>query len=127
MTSTSRRLRTADADAPGREFEKLRSAFHLRLDRERTNLGNLAAALARADGGSALAFENLQFSAHRLHGAAAVFEAFEVADAASALEEASASASIANSDKSDLAVSTALRRLMDLLSRVITKQSVIRH
>jgi HPt (histidine-containing phosphotransfer) domain-containing protein len=122
MTLTSRRLRSAaQPGAPGSEFEKLRSAFHLRLGRERANLENLAAALTRADGGSALAFENLQFAAHRLHGAAAVFESFEVAEAASALEDASALASSGNAHKSDAAVSKALQNLIELLTRIVSK------
>jgi HPt (histidine-containing phosphotransfer) domain-containing protein len=126
MTLTSRHLRSAaEPSTPSREFEKLRSAFQLRLVRERANLENLAAALTRADGGSALAFEQLRFSAHRLHGAAAVFETFEVADAASALENASALAWSANADKSDVAVSTALRGLIDLLAQVIGERPVI--
>jgi len=119
MSSTSRHRHTAaDASAPSRQFEQLRDAFHLRLRRERANLEKLAAALTRADGGSALAFEKLRFSAHRLHGAAAVFEAFEVAEAASALEAASAAAWSTNADKSDVAVSTALQSLIDLLARI---------
>jgi HPt (histidine-containing phosphotransfer) domain-containing protein len=122
MTSISRRLHSAPGPgAPGREFEKLRGAFNVRLARDRDNLQSLEAALARADGGAALAFEKLQFSAHRLHGAAAVFETFEVAQAASALETAATSALSANADKSDVAVSTALQNLLEVLARIISE------
>jgi hypothetical protein len=122
MTSTSRHLRSGpDPGARGREFEKLRNAFNVRLASDRANLKTLEAALARADRGAALTFEKLQFSAHRIHGAAAVFETFEVASAASALEAAAASALFANADKSDLGVSKALQNLLEVLARVISE------
>ena len=80
---------------------------------------SLESALARAEGGATLTFEKLQFAAHRLHGAAAIFETFEVARAASVLEAAAASASSANADKSDGGVATTLQSLLDVLSRAI--------
>jgi HPt (histidine-containing phosphotransfer) domain-containing protein len=104
-------MRSASDD----RFEELREAFHIRLRSDRVRLTTLAAALARGEEDPARVFESIRLCAHRVRGAAAIFEASEVNVAANALEQAAGSASIGHADNSDAAVWTALETLVDLL------------
>lgn len=123
MKSTEYSPRTAPArSAPDERFEELREAFHIRLRSDRVRLTTLAAALARGKEDPARVFENIRLCAHRVRGAAAIFEASEVGVAANALEQAAGSASIGHADNSDPAVWTALETLVDLLGITGGKQ-----
>jgi HPt (histidine-containing phosphotransfer) domain-containing protein len=101
--------------APDDRFEELRDAFYVRLRADRVRLTTLAAALARAEGDPACIFDNIRLFAHRVRGAAAIFEASEIGTAAHGLEQAAGSASMVHADNSDASVWTALEILVDLL------------
>jgi len=109
------------AAAPDDPLETLRSAFHFRLRSDRLQLTTLAAALARADGDTACIHEDIRLFAHRLRGAAAIFEATDIGTAAHALEQAASCVLTAPVD--DSCVWTALRRLADRLAATSDKQA----
>jgi HPt (histidine-containing phosphotransfer) domain-containing protein len=98
--------------------ESLRRKFHRRLQSERTQLAALATALSQVGDEPSIAFEELRLCAHRMHGAAAVFEYLEVAAAAGSLERASEAASTAHAGNFDGPVWTALVSLLGLLDHV---------
>jgi hypothetical protein len=78
--------------SPDEEFEKLRQSFYERLRRERTLLAALTEALASANVDSALVLADIERFAHRLRGAALVFEFGGIGNAAKAVELAAAAA-----------------------------------
>ena len=98
--------------------ESLRRKFHRRLQSERMQLAVLATALSQVEDEPSSTFEDLRLCAHRMHGAAAVFEYLDVAAAAGSLERASESASTGHSGNFDLPVWTALVSLLGLLDHV---------
>jgi HPt (histidine-containing phosphotransfer) domain-containing protein len=98
--------------------ESLRRKFHRRLQSERVELAVLATALSQVGDEPSKAFENLRLCAHRMHGAAAVFEYLEVAAAAGSLERASEAASTAQAGNFDRPVWNALISLLGLLDHV---------
>jgi HPt (histidine-containing phosphotransfer) domain-containing protein len=117
MSSTEHRRQTnVSPDAPQDEFESLRHEFHARLQRERRQLTELAAALTRCDGDPSATFESLRRLAHRMHGTAAIFECSDVANAAEALERASGAAALTHADRSEPSVWSALVALVDMLA-----------
>ena len=117
MKSTKRRARTVPPPlAPDDPFEMLRDAFLVRLRSDRGRLTALSAALACAEGDPGCIFEELRQLAHRLRGAAAIFEAHEVGRAADALEQAACSASVAHADSPDTSLWAALEGLIDRLA-----------
>jgi HPt (histidine-containing phosphotransfer) domain-containing protein len=75
----------ADAD---QRFEMLRGLFQDRLRHDRVELRRLDSALTGGSGDSAGLFEEIQRVAHRIAGAAALFEEREVCAAAGSLEKA---------------------------------------
>jgi HPt (histidine-containing phosphotransfer) domain-containing protein len=97
------------------EFERIRVAFYARLRCDRMRLTTLASSLSRAQGHPAGVFEALQGLAHRIRGAAAIFEATQIASAAYALERAATTACDKRSDHSDEPVWLALAALIGLL------------
>jgi hypothetical protein len=97
-------------------FEELREAFHARLRHDRVRFTAFGAALARADEGPAPIFEEIGTLAHRLAGAALIFEDRDIGMAASALEEAADAAVKARVDNSDPFVWAALETLVDRLA-----------
>ncbi|HEV7610022.1 MAG TPA: Hpt domain-containing protein [Steroidobacteraceae bacterium] len=78
--------------SPDEEFAEVRLSFLARLSSERTKLAKLSNALASAALNPAPLFSDLEYFAHRLRGAAAVFEFPTLRDAAKALELAAGAA-----------------------------------
>jgi HPt (histidine-containing phosphotransfer) domain-containing protein len=76
----------------------------------------LSALLAREEGDARRTFEDIRQFAHRLCGAAAIFESPEIVAAAEALETAARSAHDAQSNHSDVDVWAALERLTQQLA-----------
>jgi hypothetical protein len=72
--------------SPEQEFAQLREQFHVRLQREAARLGQLMAALPGGNVNSVKVLEEIGMFAHRLRGAALVFEYRAIGDAAKALE-----------------------------------------
>jgi HPt (histidine-containing phosphotransfer) domain-containing protein len=119
--SLSGRARTPIALDDARE--SLRRKFHCRLQSERIQLAALATALSQVGDEPSSAFEELRLCAHRMHGAAAVFDYLEVAAAAGSLEQASEVASTAHAGNFDRPVWTALVSLLGLLDHVAPQPS----
>ena len=71
---------------PELTYEDVRQSFLLRLGSEQTRLTALAAALGSPTDAPAPAFGDLEGFAHRLRGAAAIFDFPELRDASRALE-----------------------------------------
>jgi HPt (histidine-containing phosphotransfer) domain-containing protein len=98
------------------ELEHYRAALHDRLRRDRVRLTTLSATLARAEQDAACSFEEIRAFAHRLGGAAAVFEADEITAAAHSLEQAANRALSTNAGHFDPPVWTALETLCEQLA-----------
>jgi HPt (histidine-containing phosphotransfer) domain-containing protein len=98
------------------EFDRIRATFYARLRCDRMRLTTLATSLSRVEGHPAGVFKALQGLAHRIRGAAAVFEASELAGAAYALEQAATAACDKRSDHTDGPVWSALEELVELLA-----------
>ena len=97
------------------EFERLRAAFYRRLYSDRVELAELGAQLARPDVDPIPIYYRVHVVGHRVRGAAALFEADEMAKAAITLELAALAATSPNAGKAAAAVRTALQGLMDFL------------
>jgi hypothetical protein len=102
--------------APSDDFEQIRDAFYARLRSDRVCLMDLGAVLARAEGDASGVFEDIRAFAHRMHGAAAIFEDAGVSIDACALEQAANLAAIAHVDNSDAHVWSALETLVARLA-----------
>jgi HPt (histidine-containing phosphotransfer) domain-containing protein len=98
------------------ELEHFRVALHDRLRRDRVRLTTLSATLARAEQDAACSFEEIRAFAHRLGGAAAVFDADEITAAAHTLEQAANRALSTNASHFDPPVWTALETLCEQLA-----------
>src|SRR5262245_56712146 len=98
-------------------FEELRRAYYSRLDRDRARLAALSAELAHAETDPSPVFDDIRMLAHRMGGAAAIFEAIEIGNAAIALEHAAIAAMDTRANNADASVWTALEDLVDMLSR----------
>jgi hypothetical protein len=98
------------------EFDRIRATFYARLRCDRMRLTTLATSLSRIEGHPAGVFKALQGLAHRIRGAAAVFEEPELGGAAYALEQATTAACDKRSDHSDGPVWSALEELIELLA-----------
>jgi HPt (histidine-containing phosphotransfer) domain-containing protein len=97
-------------------FEELRDIFHARLRNDQVRLTTLSALLAREEGDARRTFDDIRQFAHRLCGAAAIFEAPEIVAAAEALETAARTAYATQSNHSDVEVWGALERLTQQLA-----------
>jgi HPt (histidine-containing phosphotransfer) domain-containing protein len=104
------------SSAATEELEHIRVALHDRLRRDRVRLTTLSATLARAEQDAACSFEEIRAFAHRLGGAAAVFDADEISAAAHTLEQAANRALSANAGHFDPPVWTALETLCEQLA-----------
>jgi hypothetical protein len=94
------------------QFEKLRQRFHVRLRKERRQLGVLTEALGGASGACASIYSDIRAFAHRLRGAALVFGFQGVGDGAKAVELAAiAAARDTNSRRRDPSVVSAMQEL----------------
>jgi HPt (histidine-containing phosphotransfer) domain-containing protein len=109
--------RASPAAANDSRFEELRSAYYARLSRDRSRLATLSAQLAHAESDAMPVFEDIRMLAHRMGGAAAIFDAIEIGNAAITLEQATIVAMDARADNADPAVWAALESLVDLLMR----------
>ena len=97
-------------------YEDVRLAFLVRLHSEETRLAALRDALASAQGDRVSAFIDLEYFAHRLRGAAAVFGLPEIRDAAKNLELSSAVAAMSNPALGEPLVQDTIRTLAARLS-----------
>ena len=105
MGSIRHRPRTPPlATKPVAHAGNLTDLFLTRLQSERVHFVTLSAALARAEECPGRIFDDLNFRAHRLKGAAATFGFSELADAAGALERACFSAASSHAAHSDNSV-----------------------
>jgi HPt (histidine-containing phosphotransfer) domain-containing protein len=97
-------------------LEVVRQSFYARLHDEKARLSVLVTALESCEAESVTGFQQLETFAHRLRGAAAVFDAFELCEAAKALELAAAAASAGRVPCSDVSVRRALHLLTNRLA-----------
>jgi HPt (histidine-containing phosphotransfer) domain-containing protein len=97
-------------------FEDVRLTFLIRLHSEETRLELLCAALEVARGDRISALVDLEMFAHRLRGAAAVFDLPEIRDAAKGLELTAATAATSNAPADEPQVQEAVRTLAARLS-----------
>lgn len=100
------------------DFSQLSDAFFARLSSDRVNFVTLSAALAQAEKDPRATFEDLRFRAHKLNGAAGIFEAMDVMSAANALEQAALRAIQTRAKHNDDAVWATLQALVTLLGSV---------
>jgi HPt (histidine-containing phosphotransfer) domain-containing protein len=97
-------------------FEEVRQSFLKRLHGEQARLLVLTDALGSDIGNAALVLGDLEVFAHRLRGAAAVFDAGALSEDAKTLELAVAAASIAPVRQNDTFVWASLRTLTSRLA-----------
>jgi HPt (histidine-containing phosphotransfer) domain-containing protein len=122
VKSTDYWPRPAQAPATAQNhFEQLRRAFYTRLRWDRARLASLSNELQHAEGDSALILDELRVVAHRICGAAAVFEAPEIGTAAYTLEQALLTAIQTHADRTDPNVSGPLDALLELLTLVSSR------
>ena len=95
--------------------DKLQELFVARLQSERVHFVTLSAALARAEECPGSIFDDLNFRAHRLKGAAATFGFAALADASGALERACFAAANSHAEHSDSNVWEALVGIVKML------------
>lgn len=98
----------------------LQHLFSIRLQSERVHFVALSAALARAEECPGRIFDDLNFRAHRLKGAAATFDYADLAVAAGSLERASFAAANSHAEHSDVNVWAALVALVQMLGALET-------
>ncbi len=97
-------------------YEEVRLSFLFRLRGEQAHLATLTEALGSAEVDAATAFADLERFAHRLRGAAAVFEIPELRDMAKTLEQAVSAAVALRATNSDPLVQNAIHELNARLS-----------
>jgi HPt (histidine-containing phosphotransfer) domain-containing protein len=97
-------------------FLQLRAAFHARLREDRARLVVLGTRLSGSDPDPAQTFEEVRAFAHRLLGAAAIFGATDLREAAQTLEIAAHAAQKSQASHKDTQVWSALAHLADLLA-----------
>jgi len=119
MRSTERWPSVAPASAAAVDrFEELSRTFYLRLRSDRVRLTILSATLAQVSGDPTCAFEDIRLFAHRLRGAAMIFEVTDIGNAAHELEQAAGAASLERADNADPRVWAALEALVNRLAVV---------
>jgi HPt (histidine-containing phosphotransfer) domain-containing protein len=107
---------TGTLTPPNPELKELGLLFQRRLQEDLLTLGSLATRFASADAAPGTVLEEIRFFAHRLHGAAAIFEAHELARSAQALEAATALAVNGCARNTPPSVSSILQTLLGQLS-----------
>jgi HPt (histidine-containing phosphotransfer) domain-containing protein len=107
---------------PNEELNGLKLLFQRRLQDDLLTLGSLSSRFASADAAPATVLEEIRFFAHRLHGAAAIFEAHELARSAQALETAAARA-VTGDARNTPSVSSILQSLLGQLALRIDNHS----
>jgi HPt (histidine-containing phosphotransfer) domain-containing protein len=118
MKSTDHPRPPLRSDTLQDRFEALRAAYYVRLTSDRSRLMALRMSMERAPPLDSSLYEEVQRVAHGMAGAAAVFEATQVAFVARRLEEIALAASRAPGSEADAAVLGALDALVDLLLTV---------
>jgi HPt (histidine-containing phosphotransfer) domain-containing protein len=108
---------------PNEELKALGVLFQRRLQEDLLTLGSLAARFAGTELVPGTVLEEIRFFAHRLQGAAAIFEAHELARSAQALEAAAALAGTGSEPNAPPSVSSTLQGLLAQLSQRIDKNS----
>jgi chemotaxis protein histidine kinase CheA len=109
---------------PGNEeIKELGLLFQRRLQDDLLTLESLAARFAQADATPASVLEEIRCFAHRLRGAAAIFEAHELARAAQALEAAATLAVSDGASNTPHSMSSILHSLRGQLALRIDNQS----
>jgi len=117
VTLTEQRGSRAELQKSTRdEFEEVRQSFLARLHGEMGRLELLANSLGAAGRDATTVFDDLATFAHRLRGAAAVFDALALSQDAKALELAAGAASSGHASKDDASVSATIRNLIDRLA-----------
>ena len=112
MASTDQqRLGNVVPPSPEEEFAAVRLSFLTRLESEQAKLATLATTLECAAFDPMPVFGDLEYFAHRLRGAAAVFEFPTLRDAAKTLELAAAAAVSDRAPNSEPLVQEAMRAL----------------
>jgi HPt (histidine-containing phosphotransfer) domain-containing protein len=116
-TDRSREARISPifAKAP---FVELRRMYIAGLRADRIRLVNLAESLARVADNAETTFAEIRRVAHKMRGAAAIFEAPMVACAAAALEDAAHAAWHQDARNSDLRIYGALENLVECVARL---------
>jgi HPt (histidine-containing phosphotransfer) domain-containing protein len=99
-------------------FLELRQMYFNRLQADRIQLVSLAVSLAGAADDAGATLCDIRSVAHRMRGAAAIFEVPLIACAAAALEEAARAAGTRDAHKSDPRVGDALANLVDCVARL---------
>jgi HPt (histidine-containing phosphotransfer) domain-containing protein len=107
---------TGTLTLPNEELKELGLLFQRRLQDDLLALGSLAARFASADAAPGIVLEEIRCFAHRLHGAAAIFGAHELAGSARALEAAAALPVTACGRNTPPSVSSILQSLLGQLS-----------
>lgn len=102
--------------APDAAYEAVRQSFLARLCAEQTRLTKLTEVLGSTTENPATVFGDLEGFAHRLRGAAAVFDFPELRDDAKTLELAASAAVVLGAPNSDPLVQNAIRALEARLS-----------
>ena len=105
-----------DVTSADEEFEQVRQSFRIRLRSEQARLAKFAEELGAEESGSTSVLAGIGKFAHRLRGAAAVFDAPELSSAAKALEIAVAIASVGSGGNGDPGVWSTLRTLTEQLA-----------
>jgi hypothetical protein len=113
-----RRTRESITVAEDATYQDACQSFLNRLDDEQARLVVLEEALAIAAEGPVTAFLDLEFFAHRLRGAAAVFDLPELRDDSKVLEFAAAKAVLRHAPINDPHVEAAIRLLKAQLTLV---------
>jgi HPt (histidine-containing phosphotransfer) domain-containing protein len=108
---------------PNEELKALRLLFQRRMQDDLLMLGSLAARFASADSVPGTVLEEIRFFAHRLHGAAAIFEAHELARSAQALEAAAVLAVNGCARNTPPSVSSIMQSLLGQLALRIDNHS----
>jgi hypothetical protein len=108
--------KSARSVTAGREFDDLRARYFAELRDDRVELVALSAKLAHAGIDAAGTFTEIQLVAHRIRGAAALFEISSVRRAAGALEDAVLAALHGRARGSDPVVRKALETLIDKIA-----------
>ena len=117
MKSTEPRLPRATTQAAADErFDQLREAFRTRLRLDGLKLMSLGMALTRPAEDFTSALGHIRDLAHRMRGAASIFDAANVLSVAAALEDATVHALETRTTEANDAVSKALEALMTCLS-----------
>ena len=117
MKSTEGFSRAVPAHVPPDErFAQLREAFRVRLRHDGIKLMALGVAFARGTEDFASTFEQIRQLAHRMRGAAAIFDAPEILGASGVLEDAAVFAASARTPEATAAVCKALETLMTCLA-----------